>query len=127
MVRSRYVNLPDGTALFRAFLQKEYAEENLDFVLKVTQYRECSPRKRPKLAWKLYKTYIAIGSPHELNLDILSRKVTDLAMITPHVSTFDSAQKRVINLLENDAYRRFLRWDIYLELIADHDKEESTL
>jgi hypothetical protein len=29
-----------GTALFRAFLQKEYAEENLDFVLKVERYRQ---------------------------------------------------------------------------------------
>ena len=106
----------DGIALFRAFLQKEYAEENLDFVLKVTAYKECSPRKRQKMAWKLYKTYIAIGAPHELNLDILSRRVTDLAMITPHVSTFDSAQKRVFNLLENDAYRRFLQWDIYQQL-----------
>ena len=120
----------DGTALFRAFLQKEYAEENLDFVLKVNRYRECSPRKRQRMAWKLYKTYIAIGAPHELNLDMLSRKVTDLAMITPHVSTFDSAQKRVHNLLENDAYNRFLKWNIYLQLCSPKGEiefEESQL
>jgi hypothetical protein len=65
-----------GTALFRAFLQKEYAEENLDFVLKVERYRESGPKKRERDAWKIYRTYIAIGAPHELNLDILSRKVT---------------------------------------------------
>ena len=64
-----------GAALFRAFLQKEYAEENLDFVLRVEKYRECTPKKREKEAWKIYRTYIAIGAPHELNLDILSRKV----------------------------------------------------
>ena len=64
-----------GTALFRAFLQKEYAEENLDFVLKVERYRESGPKKRERDAWKIYRTYIAIGAPHELNLDILSRKV----------------------------------------------------
>ncbi len=41
------------------------------------QYRDCdSPQKRQKMAWKMYKTYVAIGAPHELNLDILSRKVT---------------------------------------------------
>ena len=121
-----------GTALFRAFLQREYAEENLDFVLKVERYREANSKKREREAWKLYRTYIAIGAPHELNLDILSRKVrignstkvpltrifqvTDLAMITPHVSTFDTAQRRVVNLLQNDAYPRFLRWNVYLRL-----------
>ena len=64
-----------GTALFRAFLQKEYAEENLDFVLRVERYRESQPKKREREAWKIYRTYIAIGAHHELNLDILSRKV----------------------------------------------------
>ncbi|TRY79081.1 hypothetical protein TCAL_05916 [Tigriopus californicus] len=115
----------DGRALFRAFLQKEYAEENLDFVLKVDIYRTCSPRKRAKMAWKLYRTFIAIGAPHELNLDILSRKVTDLAMITPHVSTFDTAQKRILNLLENDAYRRFLMWNVYLDLVHTYDVHQN--
>eukprot|EP00094_Tigriopus_californicus_P006144 TCALIF_05916-PA protein Name:"Similar to RGS4 Regulator of G-protein signaling 4 (Pongo abelii)" AED:0.19 eAED:0.19 QI:13/0/0.5/1/1/0.5/2/0/218 len=117
--------IPDGRALFRAFLQKEYAEENLDFVLKVDIYRTCSPRKRAKMAWKLYRTFIAIGAPHELNLDILSRKVTDLAMITPHVSTFDTAQKRILNLLENDAYRRFLMWNVYLDLVHTYDVHQN--
>ena len=64
-----------GTALFRAFLQKEYSEENLDFVLRVERYRESTPKKREREAWKIYRTYIAIGAHHELNLDILSRKV----------------------------------------------------
>ena len=37
--------------------------------------RESGPKKRERDAWKIYRTYIAIGAPHELNLDILSRKV----------------------------------------------------
>ena len=32
-------------------------------------------------------------------------QVTELAMITPHVSTFDTAQRRIVSLLQNDAYR----------------------
>ena len=48
-------------------------------------------------------------------------------MITPHVSTFDAAQKRVLNLLENDAYVRFLKWDIYLELIRQDDEQSETV
>ncbi|XP_040574033.2 regulator of G-protein signaling 8 [Lepeophtheirus salmonis] len=111
---------PYGAALFRAFLQQEYAEENLDFIVKVDEYRntESSPKGRQRLAWRLYSNYIAIGSPNEINLDVLSRRVTDLAMITPHLSTFDAAQRRIFSLLQNDAYKRFLRWEVYTNLLV---------
>ena len=46
----------------------------------------------------------------------LLNQVTDLAMITPHVSTFDTAQRRIVNLVQNDAYPRILRWSVYLRL-----------
>ena len=54
--------IADGAALFRAFLQREYAEENLDFILKVEEFKntDCS-RKRIRIAWKIYRTYIEIG------------------------------------------------------------------
>ena len=57
-----YFYVSDGAALFRAFLQREYAEENLDFVLKVEDFKnqEC-PRKRIRMAWKIYRTYVEIG------------------------------------------------------------------
>ena len=119
--------ISDGTALFRVFLKSEFAEENLDFVLKVQKYREASPKKRNRMAWKLYRNYVAIGAPHELNLDIMSRKVTDLSMITPHMSTFDASQKRIYNMLENDAYQRFLQWHIYLQLVQEYDDQNPEL
>lgn len=78
-----------GTALFRAFLQREYAEENLDFVIKVERYREISAKKREREAWKMYRTYIAIGAPHELNLDILSRKVKKSHSSQPRIYMVD--------------------------------------
>ena len=53
----------------------------------------------------------------------MSRKVTTLAMITPHITTFDTARARIMNLLSNDAYMRFLNWSIYRELV--HKIEEG--
>jgi len=73
--------------------------------------------RRQRMAWDLYRDYIAVGAKHELNLDSMSRKVTTLAMITPHLSTFDTARGRIMNLLSNDAYIRFLEWEIYRELV----------
>jgi hypothetical protein len=54
----------------------------------------------------------------------MSRKVTDLSMITPHVSTFDTSQKRIYNMLENDAYQRFLQWHIYLQLVRGDESDD---
>ena len=112
-------NFTDGTALFRAFLQREHAEENLDFILKVDKYKNMDNlQKRQRMAWDLYRDYIAVGAKHELNLDSMSRKVTTLAMITPHLTTFDTARARIMNLLSNDAYMRFQSWEIYRELAS---------
>ena len=76
--------------------------------------------RRQRTAWDLYRDYIAVGAKHELNLDSMSRKVTTLAMITPHLSTFDTARGRIMNLLSNDAYIRFLEWEIYRELATQN-------
>jgi len=112
LLESRY-----GTALFRAFLVIEHAEENLDFILKVDKYKTTENlQKRQRMAWDMYRDYIAVGAKHELNLDSMSRKVTTLAMITPHLTTFDTAKARIMNLLSNDAYMRFLNWNIYQDL-----------
>jgi len=96
-------------------------------------------QRRQRLAWKLYRDYVAIGAPHELNLDILSRRVTDLAILTPHYATFDASYKRIFNVLEMDAYarydvalytfnpllRRFLQWEVYKNLSAEGRQEED--
>lgn len=37
---------------------------------------------------------------------------------------FDQAQKKVQNLLESDAYPRFLKSDLYLELLYPEDYQE---
>ena len=98
-------------------MQSKYADENLDFILKVDKYKNIDNlARRQRMAWDLYRDYIAVGAKHELNLDSMSRKVTTLAMITPHLSTFDTARGRIMNLLSNDAYIRFLEWEIYREL-----------
>ena len=63
----------------------------------------------------------AIGAP----LSKYSVRNQDLAIITPHISTFDSAHKRILNLLENDAYRRFLEWDVYKQLESESQQEQQ--
>ena len=104
----------------------EHAEENLDFILKVDKYKTTENlQKRQRMAWDMYRDYIAVGAKHELNLDSMSRKVTTLAMITPHLTTFDTAKARIMNLLSNDAYMRFLNWNIYKDLAEPKNLETT--
>ena len=56
---------------------------------------------------------------HELNLDQMSRKVTTLAMKSPHLTMFDTARACIMNLLSNDAYMRFQSWSIFRELASE--------
>lgn len=92
-------------------------------MLKVEEYKKIETlEKKKRFAWKLYCHYIVVGAPKELNLDLMSRKVCELGMITPHLSTFDVAQKKIFNILESDAYRRFLQWKIYRQLAYPEEK-----
>ena len=46
-------------------------------------------------------------------------------MAQPNQSTFDQAQKRIQGLLEADSYIRFLKSDLYLELIHPEKYQSS--
>ena len=56
---------------FRAFLQKEFSEENLDFWTEVETYKKQKSSKQAKLAPVIYKTYIAVNAPKEVNILLL--------------------------------------------------------
>ncbi|CAK8673827.1 unnamed protein product [Clavelina lepadiformis] len=56
---------------FRAFLQKEFSEENLDFWTEVETYKKQKASKQAKLAPVIYKTYIAVNAPKEVNIFLL--------------------------------------------------------
>ncbi|CAG0907025.1 unnamed protein product, partial [Darwinula stevensoni] len=57
-----------GQALFRAFLQREYSEENIEFWLAVEDYRKTRSSKQQVKARKIYNDYIATRAPKE-NVD----------------------------------------------------------
>lgn len=56
---------------FRAFLLKEFSEENLDFWIEVESYRKQRQAKQIKLAPIIYDTYVKVGAAREVNESIL--------------------------------------------------------
>ena len=56
----------------------------------------------------------------QINLDSKTREMTAENMSSPNRHTFEQAQKRIQALMEKDSYPRFLRSDVYQDLISHH-------
>ncbi|KAG8141879.1 hypothetical protein E2320_006544, partial [Naja naja] len=92
----------DGVAAFRSFLRTEFSEENLEFWLACEEYKNIkSQSKMIAKAKKIFTEYIAVQSCKE--------NIT--------WGCFDLAQRRIYGLMEKDSYPRFLRSELYLDLI----------
>jgi hypothetical protein len=112
LLRHRY-----GQALFRAFLRTEFSEENLEFWLACDEFRLCKDQKRSAKAKKVYMDFIAIGAPKQVNLDTETRMSTIANIDNPPLDTFDRAQRRIQGLMEKDSYQRFLKSELYINLL----------
>ncbi|NXC85270.1 RGS3 protein, partial [Cercotrichas coryphoeus] len=107
-----------GLAAFRAFLRTEFSEENLEFWLACEEFKKIkSQSKMVSKAKKIFSEYIAIQSCKEVNLDSYTREHTKENLQNITRSCFDLAQKRIYGLMEKDSYPRFLRSDLYLDII----------
>ncbi|XP_077062906.1 regulator of G-protein signaling 3a isoform X3 [Siphateles boraxobius] len=114
-----------GLAAFRAFLRTEFSEENLDFWLACEDYKKIkSQSKMTSKAKKIYAEFIAIQSCKEVNLDSYTREHTKENLQDINRSCFDLAQRRIYGLMEKDSYARFLRSELYVDLV--NQKKLST-
>ncbi|XP_033502183.1 regulator of G-protein signaling 3a isoform X6 [Epinephelus lanceolatus] len=115
-----------GLAAFRAFLRTEFSEENLEFWLACEEYKKIkSQSKMASKAKKIFAEYIAIQSCKEVNLDSYTRDHTKDNLQNVTRSCFDLAQRRIYGLMEKDSYPRFLRSELYVDLI-NQKKPSST-
>nr|XP_034992682.1 regulator of G-protein signaling 3 isoform X8 [Zootoca vivipara] len=107
-----------GLAAFRAFLRTEFSEENLEFWQACEDYKKIkSQSKMVSKAKKIYAEYIATQSCKEVNLDSYTREHTKDNMQSISPGSFDLAQRRIYALMEKDPYPRFLRSELYLDLV----------
>ncbi|XP_078074248.1 regulator of G-protein signaling 5-like [Mustelus asterias] len=115
-----------GLTAFRTFLQSEYSEENIEFWLACEDYKKTkSLAKRASKAKQIYLEFIETDAPKEVNIDYETKDFTKSHLLNPSRSSFDVAQKKIYNLMEKDSYARFLRSELYLNLIKQTERITS--
>ncbi|NXE17530.1 RGS18 protein, partial [Ardeotis kori] len=117
-----------GLDAFTQFLKTEFSEENIEFWIACEDYKKSKTAHEllPK-AKTIYETFIQKDAPKEVNLDFQTKEVTSQNIEQPVITTFDAAQNTVYRLMEQDSYPRFLRSDLYLNLVKGRSPSRPAL
>ncbi|XP_012689609.1 regulator of G-protein signaling 8 [Clupea harengus] len=107
-----------GLTAFRTFLKSEFSDENIEFWMACEDYKKIkSPAKLMSKAEKIYKEYIDVQAPREINIDFRTREETKQGLQEPTPTSLNLVQARVYSLMEKDSYPRFLRSKFYQDLL----------
>uniref|UniRef100_A0A8C4RED9 Regulator of G-protein signaling 3 n=1 Tax=Eptatretus burgeri TaxID=7764 RepID=A0A8C4RED9_EPTBU len=108
-----------GHAAFLHFLKSEFSQENLEFWVACEEYKRLkSPAKLSVRAQRIYDEFVTTQAPKEVNLNSHARECTMAALCHPGPEAFDLAQRCIYGLMEQDSYPRFLRSQLYLDLLT---------
>ncbi|XP_015978163.2 regulator of G-protein signaling 1 isoform X2 [Rousettus aegyptiacus] len=110
---------PTGQDVFGSFLKSEFSEENIEFWLACEDYRKTESDLLQKKAEKIYKAFVHSDAAKQINIDFCTRESTAKKIKAPTSTCFDEAQKTIYTLMEKDSYPRFLKSNIYLNLLND--------
>lgn len=114
---------PLGRETLQKFLDKEYSGENLRFWWEVQKLRKCSCRMVPVLVTEIYNEFIDSNATSPVNVDCKVMEITEENLKNPNRWSFDEAADHIFCLMKNDSYQRFLRSEIYKDLLTQSKKK----
>jgi GTPase-activating protein SST2 len=147
---------PSLCSLFMDFLKANFCEENLIFLTEVQSFKSKyntnlnedgemqDPHEQQDLivdAFRIYNTFLAPGSPHELNIDgglrqhmvqymtsiVSSNRDFATAKPSQHITghLYDKIQDTIFRLMATDSVPKFSKTDKYLSHIRKFDGIED--
>ncbi|XP_002717741.2 regulator of G-protein signaling 18 isoform X1 [Oryctolagus cuniculus] len=118
----------DGLEAFTRFLKTEFSEENIEFWKACEDFKKIKePQQITCQARAIFEKFIQNDAPQEVNLDFHTKEVITKSITHPTLHSFDAAQSRVYQLMEQDSYTRFLKSDIYLDLLEGRPRRPTNL
>ncbi|KAL3108100.1 hypothetical protein niasHT_017594 [Heterodera trifolii] len=117
-----------GRETLQKFLDKEYSGENLRFWMEVQRLRKCSCRFVPVLVTEIYNEFIDANATSPVNIDCKVMEITEENLRNnPNRWSFDDAADHIFCLMKNDSYQRFLRSEMYREMVNTSKKKAPAL
>uniref|UniRef100_A0A8C5HN56 Regulator of G-protein signaling 6-like n=1 Tax=Gouania willdenowi TaxID=441366 RepID=A0A8C5HN56_GOUWI len=114
-----------GRDQFLKFLESEFSSENLRFWLAVQDLKRQPLQEVPVRAQEIWKEFLAEGAPSSINLDSHSYERTSQNLKDPGRYSFEDAQEHIFQLMKSDSYARFLRSNIYQDLLLARKKNKT--
>jgi len=108
---------PAGRENFMKFLDKEYSGENLRFWESVQNLRTGSCRLVPINVTEIFNEYLGSNAAFPVNVDSKVMDITNQNLENPGRWSFDEAAEHIYCLMKNDSYQRFIRSDMYKDLL----------
>ncbi|XP_047193715.1 regulator of G-protein signaling 6-like isoform X2 [Scophthalmus maximus] len=116
---------PAGRDQFLKFLESEFSSENLRFWLAVQDLKRRPLQDVSARAQEIWTEFLAEGAPSSINLDSHSYERTSQNLKDPGRYSYEDAQEHIFKLMKSDSYARFLRSNIYQDLLLARKKQPA--
>uniref|UniRef100_A0A8C6V1M0 Regulator of G protein signaling 6 n=1 Tax=Neogobius melanostomus TaxID=47308 RepID=A0A8C6V1M0_9GOBI len=113
---------PLGQDLFLRFLESEFSSENLRFWLAVQGLKKMPQQDVAQRAHDIWAEFLAEGAPSSINLDSHSYERTNHNLKDPGRYCYEDAQDHIYHLMKSDSYSRFLRSNVYQDMLLARRK-----
>ncbi|XP_072561184.1 regulator of G-protein signaling 11 isoform X2 [Paramormyrops kingsleyae] len=117
---------PLGRCKFREYLEKEFSVENLCFWEACENIRHGESATIPQKVDEVYKQFLAPGASKWINVDSKTMEKTLQGMKSPHRFVLDDAQMHIYFLMKKDSYARYLKSDLYKNMLARAIEPQET-
>uniref|UniRef100_A0A8D0HBE3 Regulator of G protein signaling 11 n=1 Tax=Sphenodon punctatus TaxID=8508 RepID=A0A8D0HBE3_SPHPU len=117
---SELINDLLGRAQLLEFLKKEFSGEcNLSFWEACEELRYGEQARITEIVDSIYQQFLAPGATRWVNIDSKTMERTLEGIKTPHRYVMDDAQMHIYMLMKKDSYPRFLKSELYKNLLAE--------
>ncbi|KAL4624497.1 regulator of G-protein signaling 11 [Arapaima gigas] len=109
---------PLGKREFLQYLEKEFSAENLCFWEACKDIRHGESSKITEKVDEVYTQFLAPGASRWVNIDSKTMEKTLQGIKNPHRFVLDDAQMHIYFLMKKDSYPRYLKSDLYKNMLA---------
>jgi len=123
------LHIPSAARYFTMFLESEYAQENIHYVLSVNEYKEAFPHSDHATRWEMariiYDHFVAEDGDQMINIDYRQRQyiIDRVENGNVDVHIFDISQQAIYTLLERDCFPRFKQSHYFHEFLNEAENQ----